>query len=104
MEKRTCERFPVEIDARFFCGNMFYSGTIFNLSTDGMYIKTKRCFPSGTRLLTIIRNGKELLQIITKVKQLTRINGCYDGMHVEILNPSKNYLDYVNSLSPVYVN
>lgn len=103
MEKRTCEKIPVEIDARFFCGNMFYSGTVTNLSTEGMHINTKRCFPSCTSFVTIIRNGKDLLQVITKVKRLTRTNGCYDGMDVEILNPSKNYLDYVKSLSPVCV-
>jgi hypothetical protein len=68
-----------------------------------MHISTKRCIPSGARFVTIIRNGKELLQVNTQVKQLTRTNGCYDGMDVEILSPSKNYLDYVNSLSPVCV-
>jgi hypothetical protein len=101
MEKGTCEKIPVKIDARFFCGDMFYSGTISNLSTEDMHINTKRCFPLGTRFVTIIRNGKDLLQVNTKVKGLTLTKGCYDGMDVEILNQSKNYLDYVNSLSPV---
>jgi hypothetical protein len=101
MEKGTCEIMSVEIDARFFCGNMYYSGTVSNLSTEGMHIKTERCFFLGSGLVIIIRNGKELLQVNTKVKRLTRTNGCYDGMDVKVLNPSKNYLDYVNSLSPV---
>jgi hypothetical protein len=104
MGKRTCVKIPLEIDARFFCGKMFYSGTVFNLSTESMHINTKSCFPSGTSFVIIIRNGKDLLQVITRVKRLTRTNGYYDGMDVEILNPSINYLEYVNSLSLNYVN
>jgi hypothetical protein len=101
MEKRTYERMPVEIDARFFCGKMFYSGTVFNLSAEGMHINTKKCFPSGTSVVIIICNGKDLLQVNTKVKRLTRTDGSYCGMGIEILNPSKNYLDYLDSLRPV---
>jgi hypothetical protein len=99
---KTFERIPVEIGIRLFCGNMFYSGTVLNLSIEGMHINTKSCFPIGTSIVIIVRKGKNLLQVNTKVKSLTRTNGCYDGMDVEILNLSKNYLDYVNSLSPVY--
>ena len=103
MEQITGERMPVEIEARFFCGNMFYAGTVCNLSSEDMHIDTESCLPSGTSFMTIIRNGKDLLQVNTKVKRLTRTNGCYDGMDVEILKPSKNYLDYVNSQIPAYM-
>ncbi len=101
MEKRTYDRMPVGIDARFFCGKMFYSGTVFNLSAEGMHISTKKCFPLGTSIVVIFCHGKDLLQVNTKVKRLTRTNGCYCGMGIEILKPSKKYLNYVDSLSPV---
>ena len=102
MELRIFKKIPVEIEARLFCGNMFYAGTVLNISIEGMHINTKSCLPSGASFVTIIRNGRDLMQVNTKVKRLTRTNGCYDGMDVEILNLSKNFLDYVNSLSPVY--
>ena len=102
MEMRTFMKIPVEIEARLFCGNMFYAGTVRNISIEGMHINTKSCFPVGTSIVIIFHKGKNLLQVSTKVKRLTRTNGCYNGMDVEILNLSKNYLDYVNSRSPVY--
>ena len=102
MEMRTFTKIPAEIEAKLFCGNMFYAGTVLNVSIEGMHINTKSCFPIGTSIVIIFRQGKNLLQISTKVKSLTRTNGCYEGMDVEVLNLSKNYLDYVNSLSPVY--
>jgi hypothetical protein len=102
MEMRIFKKIPVEIEARLFCGNMFYAGTVLNISIEGMHINTQSCLPSGASFVTIIRNGRDLMQVNTKVKRLTRTNGCYDGMDVEILNLSKNFLDYVNSLSPVY--
>ena len=49
-EKRAFKRVPVNIDARFFCTNMFYSGKISNLSETGMFIITEQPALTGTEL------------------------------------------------------
>jgi len=87
MEKSTVERLQSGIDARFNYGDMFYSGTILNLSEKGMFIKTRICLPPGSMFVVMVREDHELLKIPAKVKYSTKASVHYEGMGVEILNP-----------------
>jgi len=100
-ERRSCERIQTNIDARFFYGNLFYSGTVSNISDNGMFINTKRFLPDDSMFVVIIRLENELLKIIAKVKRFTLTADNSAGMGVALLRPSKNYLDMVNSLKTV---
>jgi len=40
MEKRACERIPVNIEAGFSCNDSFYYGIVTNISKKGMCINT----------------------------------------------------------------
>jgi hypothetical protein len=102
MEKRTIDRVYSDIDARFNYGNMFYSGTILNLSEKGMFIKTKICLTPGSMFVVMIREENELLKMLARVKYSTRSGLHYEGMGVAILNPPTNYKEYVDRLRPVH--
>jgi len=89
------------MDVRFYCGNIFYPGTAINISKGGMLIKTGNCLPITSQIVVIIRNDTTLLQVISKVRRLNTIDGHIDGMGIEIINPSKIYKNFVNSLGSV---
>ena len=96
VDKRAFSRIPVNIDARFFHGNIFYSGIIRNLSEQGMYIETKKCLPSDSMFVVIIREENDLLKVIAKVKRASINTDTCLGMGVELLSPSSGYLDFVH--------
>jgi hypothetical protein len=96
IEKRAFERIPVNISARFYHGNIFYSGIVRNLSEQGMFIDTKKCLPSDSMFVVIIREKNDLLKVIAKVKRASRNTDTCLGMGVELLSPSPGYLDFVH--------
>jgi hypothetical protein len=98
MEKRAVERIAAEIDTRFFYGNMFYSGTAVNLSERGMFVHTHSCVPANSEFLVIIKDKKELIKISARVKRVTKTEDRFDGMGIELLNPSARYLEFVEGL------
>ena len=100
-ERRTCERIQTNIDARFFYGNLFYSGSVSNMSDSGMFINTKRFLPIDSMFVVIIRLENELLKVIAKVKRLTSTSDTGDGMGVVLLSPSRSYLELVSSMKTV---
>lgn len=102
MEKRSVERLQSGIDARFNYGDMFYAGTILNLSEKGMFIKTKICLPAGSMFVVLVRKEYELLKMLARVKYSAREKADCEGMGVEILNPPTNYEEYVDRLRPVH--
>ncbi len=98
VEKRAFNRIPVNIDARFFHGNIFYSGIVRNLSDQGMFIDTKKCLPSDSMFVVIIREDNDLLKLIAKVKRASMNADACLGMGVELLSPSAGYLDFIHKL------
>jgi len=100
-EQRASERIQTNIDARFFYGNLFYSGTVSNVSDSGMFINTKRFLPADSMFVVIIRLENELLKVIAKVKRFTATADNGAGMGVVLLSPSRSYLDLVSKMKTV---
>ena len=98
-EKRAFERIPASIDARFFYGNIFYSGTVLNVSEKGMFINTKRCLPPDSMFVVIIRESNFLLKVIAKVKRFEMYDSSCNGMGVELMSPSNDYVKFINRIN-----
>jgi len=98
MERRAAERVAANIDARFLCSNVFYSGTVLNLSEKGMFIRTRKYFPSNTGFMVVIRSDDDLLKVMVRVKRIIMGDANDDGMGVEIVQPDADYLEFVNRL------
>ncbi|MBI4683480.1 MAG: PilZ domain-containing protein, partial [Nitrospirae bacterium] len=54
VEKRACERYPANLQARLFFGNMIYSGMVTNLSKNGMFVSTKVRFPVNSEFMMVV--------------------------------------------------
>ncbi|UCH80239.1 MAG: PilZ domain-containing protein [Nitrospiraceae bacterium] len=99
-ERRYFQRIPSNLYAFFYCGNTYYSGIIVNLSFRGVLISTKNiCFPFDLHFELYIPLPDIILRIPVKVSRLMRLPDSFDWLGVEIQNPPKDFLIFVDSLS-----
>ncbi len=98
MQKRSCERIPGIVKARFFCGNSLYNGTITNLSEKGMCISTGMCLPYNSMFEVLIPLKENVLEVPAKVIWVKETNSTYDTMGVTLIEPPENYLYFVAGL------
>ena len=98
MHKRASERFPANVDVKFFCGNMFYSGIVTNFSQHGMFIRTMQCLPFESKFEIFFHVNEEILKVPVKVSRIEKTEGFYDGMGVNLLKHPQKYLEYLDHL------
>jgi hypothetical protein len=98
MEKRDFSRKPLFLEVH--CCNREYFGTVINLSEKGMFIKSQKIdFPFVLQFELSISLKDKTFKVPVKVNRVTKSNGYYDGLGVEVVNPPKDYLDLVDSLN-----
>jgi hypothetical protein len=100
VEKRESERLPVNLQARLFFGNMVYTARVTNLSESGMFICTQMTFPSNVLLIAALKAGDYTYKLPVKINRTVKPGNhplCLEdiGMGVRLINPSKEYLDFV---------
>jgi len=90
---------PSKIKARFYCNDTDYSGTVINISEDGMFIRTRKvAFPFESNLVIFISRKERLLKVPVKVCRLTKTDNVFDGMGVQVIDAEPDYLKFVRSL------
>ena len=96
-KKRTFERIPADLD--FHCFNKDTFGSVTNVSENGMFLESKHIkFPLEMKFSVSIPLNEETLNVLVKVNRITRSNGYYDGIGVELLEIPNNYLKCINRL------
>ncbi|UCH79761.1 MAG: PilZ domain-containing protein [Nitrospiraceae bacterium] len=96
-EKRAHERIPALIDIHCFSIDCY--GTITNLSVNGMFITSqKMSFPFDTKFEICIPLQEDELKVGVRVNRITKSTGYYDGVAVELVNPSEKYLQFISRL------
>ena len=98
MQKRVYERIPTNIEVSY--GNELYSGTMTNCSENGMFINTRMCYPFDTSFQILIILKDEVLKVPVKVTRIVKTYDFFNGMGVELLNPSRKYLEFIKNLNP----
>ena len=97
MQRRAFERVSANIKVKFFCCESNYDGTIMNLSQGGMYISTDEMrFPFDSEIDIIIPMNLDILKVPVKVTRITKSSDLYDGLGVMVMNPSEQYIGFVN--------
>jgi hypothetical protein len=103
MERRACKRIPVNVGLTFFYVNNLHSGTAQNVSENGIYFSTPDVFLPHDSLIELIVPLKEkLLDVNIRVNRLRlkSVDIAHFSVGADVLNPSKAYLDFVNSFNP----
>ena len=98
MKKRAVERVPANLKAEFSWCDKVNSATVADLSENGMCINTQTCPPVRARFDVVIPMENDVLKIPVKVRRLVKKDNTFDAIGVEISNPPRRYLDFVDSL------
>jgi len=99
MEKRSSHRLSEKFSIRFPCFKSFSSGTVTDISEDGMFIHTDMFFPVQSKFVVLIPFKDEILKVPVKIVRLVKKGKFYDGMGVKLLHLPKKYLEYLIGLS-----
>jgi hypothetical protein len=99
-ERRAFNRIPAYIGVHFFFGNSLCSGTIKNLSENGMLVDTKICFPLQSRfdILFPLKQKEDSFNIPAEVSRVIKEGSFYDAMGVKVVYQPHEYLEYVTHL------
>jgi len=97
MGRRAFDRISARIDVKFLLGDKVYAGTVSNLSENGLLILVQFNSPVHLRedfeVLIII--SKKRIMIPVKIRRLAdQYNNCCP-IAVEVLNPPREYLEFV---------
>jgi hypothetical protein len=99
MARRADIRFPIKINVKFYCGDKVHSGMVTNISERGMFIETNEvCFPEERQFNLAIPLENEMAHFPVKINRLLNMKKGSYGIGVELLNPSPQYIEYVENL------
>jgi hypothetical protein len=99
---RECRKIRVSLDARYFFGNLLSLGDVMNITEDCMCISTMMVIPLNSIIELLIPLNKDIMSVPVRVCKFADIESSYSTMSVEILKPSKKYLEFVGSYSPSF--
>ncbi len=98
MGERAFKRIPANIEVVLFSGKQEYRGTLTNLSEKGMFINTTVNFPLQQHLKILMPWQADTLWLHAMVKSFGTSSGIYNGIGVELVSPSPDYLEFVDNL------
>jgi len=98
MEKRDFKRIYTSLESHYL--DIRCIGTVTNISGNGMFIKSpKIIFPLNLQFEISLSFKEEMLNVPVIIKRLSKSNGYFDGMGVQIMNIQKNYLELLIKLN-----
>jgi hypothetical protein len=101
LKRRAFERIPASLEFHSF--NVDYFGVVTDLSENGMFIKSQKIsFPFHSQFEISLPLNEDLLNIPVKVTRVTKTKRFYDGIGVELVRPSRNYVRLVRKLRSAY--
>ena len=98
VRKRSVERIPANLEAVFFWNEKENSGSIADISENGMLVNTLSCPPLRAKFNLTILIKDNVLTIPVKVRRLVKNDMVYEAIGVETLTPPRQYLEFVDSL------
>jgi hypothetical protein len=98
MEKRAFERTDTDLPVRYFCENRIYTGTVKNLSENGMFISTSNFLPCGNKVELLVPLEKEISKFPAKIRRIEKINSSNYNIGIELLDPPNIYIEFVDYL------
>lgn len=103
--QREFERVPSNFKVRFSCYHTDYTGTVTNVSENGMFIRTgKMSFPFSSTLEIMIHLKHQMIKVPVKVRRMTKSRDHYDGLAVKLLDTPRDYIDLVHTYKMIHQN
>ncbi len=108
-KKRAYERVPLDMKVSFLQFKKMYSGTLKNISQNGMYIESDQPLPFFSniyvyipfisKLRVFITFNNNVLGVPVRVKRLVKDGSSFIGMGVMLLNSSQLYMDFLSDIT-----
>ncbi len=99
MERRVFKRIPKNVRVKFFYDETMHTGTITNLSGNGMFIELDMCLYYYKSMFNVqLSLNDRSMDIPVKISRLAEKHGFYYSMGVELVNPPEEYLDILANL------
>lgn len=96
--KRDCKKISSKIGVRYFWGNNLALGNVTEISRNCMCINTQFCIPLNSKVELLIPFRKSVLTVLARVSRYKHTDSLYDTMYVEVLNSSREYLEFAGGL------
>ncbi len=97
-DRVNCREISSKISARYL-GNKINLGKAANISESCICIDTKYCFPIDSELKLLIPFERDVLSVHGRVSSSTHRNNISETVSFSILNPSIEYMKYLESFS-----
>jgi hypothetical protein len=98
MRNAVSEKIPSGIEVKFIFRNKVCSGTILNLTRNSMLIYSRLSCPANLRddfkILVLLKEKR--LVVPVRIKKLSAKDSRSNIIAVDVLNPSKDYLELVS--------
>ncbi len=88
IEKRAHQRIPLILQVNFLYQNTIYTGTVTNISKNGMYIETENFLPLISRFEVRVPLMDEVMEVPVRVKRLVETDRNFTCMGVELITPA----------------
>ncbi len=95
MERRSFERVDMCLPVKYVCDNRLYSGTVKNLSENGMFISTGNFLPCIVRIEILIPLDEEISRFYVRIRRIEKIDDANYSMGVELMDSPESYLQFV---------
>jgi hypothetical protein len=106
MERRTFERLHAKLQAKLFYRGNTYTGTVSNLSENGMFICARISIPVDSMFPIVLMQNGQSFKIDVRVRRAVKTYGHHidteePGIGVMLLNPPQDYLEFVGKCRPL---
>jgi hypothetical protein len=106
MERRTFERLYAKLQAKLYYGGNIYTGTVTNLSENGMFISARMNIPVDSMFPIVLMQNGQSFKIDVRVRRTVKSSGHHietedSGIGVMLLNPPQDYLEFVGKCRPL---
>jgi len=88
IDKRAHRRISLTLQVNFLYQNTIYTGTVTNISKNGMYIETENFFPMISQFEVRVPLMDEVMEVPVRVKRLVETDRHFTCMGVEFITPA----------------
>lgn len=83
------------LPVKYVCGSMQYSGTVKNLSENGMFINTVNFLPCIDRIEILIPLDEGISRCYARIRRIEKLDDANYSMGVELMGSPGDYLQFV---------
>lgn len=98
MNRRSFDRVDMSLPVKYVCEDTLYSGTIKNLSENGMFIKTGNFLPCINWIEIFVPLDEEISRFFARIRRIEKIDDANFSIGIELLDPPNSYMDFVGNL------